>query len=47
MPPPAPWENFGGRADGGLIATQAPDLTLRLAEETARLKFRRSWSPAC
>jgi hypothetical protein len=39
MPPPAPWENLGGRADGGLIATQLPDLTLRLAEETARLKI--------
>ena len=26
MPPPAPWEDFGGRADGGLIGTQAPDL---------------------
>ena len=39
MPRPAPWENFGGRADGGLVATQAPDLVLRLAEETARLKL--------
>ena len=39
MPPPLPWENLGGRADGGLIATQLPDLTLRLAEETARLKL--------
>ncbi|HEX7283736.1 MAG TPA: hypothetical protein VF239_16880 [Vicinamibacterales bacterium] len=39
MPPPSPWENLGGRADGGLIATQLPDLTLRLAEETARLKL--------
>ena len=39
MPPPWPWENLGGRADGGLIATQLPDLTLRLAEETARLKL--------
>ncbi len=39
MPPPAPWENFGGRSDGGLIATQTPDLILRLAEETARLKL--------
>ena len=38
MPKPSPWDNFGGRADGGLIATQAPDLILRLAEETARLK---------
>ena len=39
MPLPAPWENFGGRPDGGLIATQTPDLILRLAEETARLKL--------
>jgi hypothetical protein len=39
MPPPLPWEYLGGRADGGLIATQLPDLTLRLAEETARLKL--------
>ncbi len=39
MPTPAPWEYFGGRPDGGLIATQAPDLVLRLAEETARLKL--------
>ena len=39
MPPPSPWENLGGRPDGGLIATQLPDLTLRLAEETARLKL--------
>jgi hypothetical protein len=39
MPKPSPWEDFGGRADGGLIATQAPDLVLRLAEETARLKL--------
>ena len=39
MPPPAPWENVSGRADGGLIATQLPDLTLRMAEETVRLKL--------
>jgi hypothetical protein len=39
MPAPAPWENFGGRADGGLIATQMPDLILRLAEETQRMKL--------
>jgi hypothetical protein len=39
MPPPAPWDNLSGRADGGLIATQLPDLTLRLAEETVRLKL--------
>jgi hypothetical protein len=39
MPPPSPWENFGGRPDGGLLATQTPDLILRLAVETARLKL--------
>lgn len=39
MPRPAPWVNVAGRADGGLIATQAPDLVLRLAQETARLKL--------
>lgn len=39
MPRPLPWENFAGRNDGGLIATQAPDLVLRLAQETARLKL--------
>ena len=39
MPPPMPWDHLSGRADGGLIATQLPDLTLRLAEETARLKL--------
>ena len=46
MPPPAPWENVGGRADGGLIATQLPDLTLRMAEETARLKLPAQLIPA-
>ena len=39
MPLSTPWDNFGGRADGGLIATQAPDLVLRLAKETADLKL--------
>jgi hypothetical protein len=39
MPPPAPWDSFGGRADSGLVATQTPDLVLRLAEETARMKL--------
>ena len=46
MPAPVPWENFGGRADGGLIATQMPDLTLRLAEETARLNLPAQLIPA-
>jgi len=39
MPRPAPWEDFGGRADGGGMGTQAPDLILRLIEETARLRL--------
>ncbi len=39
MPGPSQWENLSGRADGGLIATQLPDLTLRMAEETVRLKL--------
>ena len=39
MPVPSPWEDFGGRADGGLIATQSPDLVLRIAKETADFKL--------
>jgi len=39
MPPPAPWEDFSGRADAGQITTQTPDLTLRIVEETARLRL--------
>jgi hypothetical protein len=39
MPASGSWENFGGRADGGLIATQSPDLILRMAQETAHLKL--------
>ncbi|HWI20533.1 MAG TPA: hypothetical protein VNT81_22410 [Vicinamibacterales bacterium] len=46
MPPPAPWDNYGGRADAGLIATQAPDLVLRMAEETAQLKLPAQLVPA-
>jgi hypothetical protein len=37
MPPPAPWEDYAGRSEAGQVTTQAPDLTLRLVEETARL----------
>jgi hypothetical protein len=39
MPPAARWEDFGGRAEAGMIGTQVPDLTLRLAQETVRLKL--------
>jgi hypothetical protein len=46
MPPPVPWDNFGGRNDGGLIATQAPDLVLRMAEETARITLPAQLIPA-
>ena len=46
MPHPSPWENFGGRADGGVMGTQTPDLTLRLAQETARLKLPARLIPA-
>jgi len=46
MPPPTPWESFGGRSDGGFIAMQLPDLTLRLAEETARLRLPAPLVPA-
>ena len=46
MPHPAPWEDFGGRSDGGVIAAQTPDLTLRFAEETARLKLPARLVPA-
>lgn len=46
MPPPAPWESFGGRADSGVMGTQLPDLTLRMAEETVRLKLPARLIPA-
>lgn len=46
MPAPAPWEDFAGRADTGVMATQVPDLTLRLAEETARLALPARLIPA-
>ena len=46
MPPPAPWEDFSGRPDGGVIGAQTPDLTLRIAEETARLKLPARLVPA-
>ena len=46
MPPPAPWEDFAGRPDAGQMTTQVPDLTLRLVEETARLRLPAAIVPA-
>ncbi len=46
MPSPANWEDFAGRAEAGMMGTQAPDLTLRLAQETARLKLPARLIPA-
>jgi hypothetical protein len=46
MPPPAPWEDYGGRSEAGQVTTQVPDLTLRLVEETARLRLPASLVPA-
>jgi hypothetical protein len=39
MPRRRAWEDFAGRSDSGQLSTQLPDLTLRLAEETARLRL--------
>jgi hypothetical protein len=39
MPQPAPWEDYAGRPEAGQVSTQTPDLTLRLVEETARLRL--------
>lgn len=46
MPSPAPWDNYGGRADSGVLATQSPDLVLRMAQETALLKLPAQLVPA-
>jgi hypothetical protein len=37
MPHARAWEEFAGRPETGMMSAQVPDLTLRLAEETARL----------
>jgi hypothetical protein len=39
FPLPEPWESYSGRPDAGLLGSQLPDLTLRMVEETARLKL--------
>lgn len=46
FPPPEPWESYGGRPDAGILAAQLPDLTLRVAEETARMKLPARLVPA-
>ncbi len=46
MPPPAPWEDYGGRSEAGQVTTQIPDLTLRLVEATADLQLPAALVPA-
>jgi hypothetical protein len=46
MPGPSPWEDYAGRSETGQLTTQVPDLTLRLAEETARLRLPAQLIPA-
>lgn len=43
---PVAWDLLAGRPDTGILATQVPDLTLRLAEETARLDLPATLVPA-
>jgi hypothetical protein len=46
MAGPAAWEDYAGQPDAGILSTQLPDLTLRLVEETARLKLPARLIPA-
>jgi hypothetical protein len=46
MPGPSSWEDYAGRSETGQLSTQVPDLTLRLAEETARLRLPAQLIPA-
>jgi hypothetical protein len=43
---PVGWDRLAGRPDTGVLATEAPDLTLRLAELTSNLKVPASLIPA-
>ena len=43
---PVGWDRLAGRPDTGILATEAPDLTLRLAELTADLRVPASLLPA-
>lgn len=44
--PPVAWDVMAGRPDTGMLATQTPDLNLRLAEDTARLDLPAALVPA-
>lgn len=44
--PPVEWDLLAGRPDTGTLATQVPGLTLRLAEETSRLRLPAALIPA-
>jgi hypothetical protein len=43
---PVPWDHLAGRPDTGVLATQVPDLTLRLAEITAGKRVPAALIPA-
>ena len=43
---PVSWTQLAGRPDGGVLGAHTPDLTLRLALETARLKLPAQLVPA-
>jgi hypothetical protein len=43
--PPVPWDRLSGHPDTGVLATQVPDLALRLAEITAALRVPASLVP--
>jgi hypothetical protein len=45
LDPPLAWDRLAGRPDTGVLATQVPDLTLRLAELTATLGIPASLIP--
>jgi hypothetical protein len=44
--PPQAWDRLAGRPDTGILATQVPDLTLRLVELTSTLRVPASLIPA-
>ena len=44
--PPVPWDHLAGRPDTGVLATQVPDLTLRLVQITAEKRVPAALIPA-